>query len=60
MPVDWVNDMRSAALSAREKKILQLIEQIPEEHVPLARALTQMVNNLQFEQIVSLTQSTHE
>lgn len=61
MPVDWVSDMCRAALSAREKQILQLIEQIPEEHVPLARALTQMVNNLQFDQIVSLTElSTHE
>ena len=54
MSGDWLNKLRQAALSAREKRLFDLIEQIPAEHSLLNQILTQWVNTLQFDQIVDL------
>ncbi|MEQ8957170.1 MAG: response regulator, partial [Coleofasciculus sp. C2-GNP5-27] len=56
MPTEWLAQLHKAALSAREKVIIQLIAQIPEEQLSLAQTLTQWVNALSFDRIVDLTQ----
>lgn len=56
MPSPWIYQLRKAALSAREKKIKNLITEIPDELSLLAHYLGQMLNNLSFEQIVHLTE----
>jgi GAF domain-containing protein/CheY-like chemotaxis protein len=56
MPIEWLAQLHKAALSAREKVIIQLIAQIPEEQLSLAQTLTQWVNTLCFDRIVDLTQ----
>ena len=53
----WISQLEAAALSAREKRLFELIAQIPEDSGALARALTQMVDSLGFDRIVDLTQS---
>ena len=55
MPVEWIRRLHVAGLSARAKQIWELIEQIPEENVALIQALTYIVNHLDFEQIIDLT-----
>ncbi|MDY6938316.1 MAG: GAF domain-containing protein [Cyanobacteriota bacterium] len=57
----WITDLETAALGAREKRLFELIEQIPADLEALAKALTQMVDALGFDRIVDLTQcARHE
>jgi hypothetical protein len=51
MSEDWLGEMQRAALTARESKIRDLIEQINPEYSELADYLTKLLNNLEFEQI---------
>jgi predicted ATPase/signal transduction histidine kinase/CheY-like chemotaxis protein len=55
MPGEWVAKMHAAALSAREKEIWKLIEQIPPENAALAEALAKKVNDFRLDQIIDLT-----
>ncbi|MFP5270525.1 GAF domain-containing protein [Coleofasciculus sp.] len=55
MPTEWLAQLHKAALSAREKVMIQLIAQIPEEQISLAQTLSQWVNTLSFDRIVDLT-----
>ncbi len=54
MPKIWIDQLYNYALSAREKQLSQLIKQIPPEYHLLTQYLTEMINNLAFEQIVNL------
>lgn len=56
MPLQWINDLRDAALSAREKRLKELIAQIPEDSRDLGRSLDLMVERLCFDKIIDLTQ----
>lgn len=56
MSAEWINQLHQAALSAREKKITQLIKEIPVDNYVLSQSLRQMLKNLAFEQIVNLTE----
>lgn len=56
MSKTWVNELYQAALSAREKRVKALIQQIPLEQSSLAKFLNQLLNNLAFEQIINLTE----
>ncbi|AFZ46573.1 multi-sensor hybrid histidine kinase [Cyanobacterium stanieri PCC 7202] len=60
MPSTWKNQLRKAALSAREIKLNKLITEIPPEFSLLAHNLTYMLNNLSFEQIANLIEVNHE
>ncbi|MBE9222483.1 response regulator [Cyanobacterium stanieri LEGE 03274] len=61
MPRPWINQLRIAALSARELKLKKLIEEIPSEFSALSHHLNHMVNNLFFEQIAHLIpENLHE
>lgn len=56
MPNDWINSLRLAAIAVDAEKILQLIEEIPGDRADLAKALTELVNNYCFDEIISLTE----
>lgn len=55
MPVEWVQQLNQAAKKVNAKLVSQLIQQIPKEQAPLANALTQLVDDFCFEEIVDLT-----
>lgn len=54
MPVEWIEQLHQAATKVNAKQVLKLIEQIPSSNTPLANALTDLVNNFCFEEIVNL------
>ncbi len=56
MPVEWVNQLHTAATTGFNQRISQLIQQIPEGYAPLAQALTDWNYNFQVDKIVNLTQ----
>ncbi|MBF2018617.1 MAG: response regulator [Hydrococcus sp. C42_A2020_068] len=55
MPQQWVEQLHQAAIRVNAKQILKAIEQIAELNAPLANALTHLVNNFCFEEIIALT-----
>ena len=55
MPAEWVEQLHQAAVKMNAKLVLNLIEQIPEPHAQLAKALTQLVDDFCIEAIVDLT-----
>lgn len=57
MPRDWVAKLHEAALKCLDHVIIQLIEQIPEAHAPLANTLEDWANNFLFNQVIDLIQS---
>ncbi|NET35418.1 MAG: response regulator [Cyanothece sp. SIO1E1] len=57
MSAEWVADLHQAATQADDELIFKLIEQIPANHIALARALTDLSHNFHFERIISLTQT---
>lgn len=56
MPRDWVAQLNEAALKCLDHVIIQLIEQIPEDHAPLANTLEDWANNFLFNQVIDLIQ----
>ncbi|MEG4497553.1 PAS domain S-box protein [Microcoleus sp. F10-C6] len=56
MPTDWVVELYRAALCVDDKRILELIEEIPETEANLAKALTDLVDNFRIDIIIDLTQ----
>lgn len=57
MPVEWVEKLNKAALKCRERDIIQLCEQIPKTHAPLAKTLTNWANDFLFDKIIDLIQA---
>jgi len=55
MPYEWVKELHRAAIRGFDEQILQLIQQIPESHAPLANELTNWTYNYQFSRITRLT-----
>jgi signal transduction histidine kinase len=55
MQEDWINQLHQAACGCSDSRIFQLIEQIPETHTSLAKALHNLADNFQFEEILALT-----
>lgn len=60
MPNTWVERLHYAAAQGSDLLIYQLIEQIPKENAPLTVALTDLVNNFRFEQVMELAQPIQE
>lgn len=56
MPPEWIAQMHSAAMQARAKAILELIEQIPKQHGMLADGLICLVDSFRFDEIQSLAE----
>lgn len=55
MPSDWRTQLHQAATRVDAQAIEQLIKQIPESQAELAKALTYLVDQFQFEEIVAKT-----
>ncbi len=55
MSFEWRNNLYEAALAARSNKILQLIDDIPVNNKAIINKLTELVKQLNFEEIMSLT-----
>ncbi|MCT7962715.1 PAS domain S-box protein [Laspinema sp. D1] len=53
MPRDWVVRVYDAACQCSDDMILELIEEIPPENAPFAKALTELANNFQFETVMA-------
>jgi PAS domain S-box-containing protein len=60
MPAQWVIELHNAASICSDDIVLDLIAQIPQEYIPLAEALTDLVDNFQFPTIIELTQPVEE
>lgn len=56
MPAGWVVQLHQAARSLDFEQTNRLIAQIPEPHVSLAIALTNLLNDFRFDKIMDLTQ----
>jgi CheY-like chemotaxis protein len=56
MSPEWVEQLHQAAIRVNAKQILNLIGQIAELNAPLANALTHLIDNFCFEEIIALTQ----
>ncbi|VXD21926.1 MASE1 domain-containing protein [Planktothrix paucivesiculata] len=54
MPQKWVFRLYQAVLEADEQQIMKLIPEIPETESCLAKSLTKLVRQFQFEQIIDL------
>ncbi|MBE9193158.1 response regulator [Gloeocapsopsis crepidinum LEGE 06123] len=56
MPPTWRTQLHQAAIRVDAEAIGQLIKEIPESQADLAKALTYLVDQFQFEEIVAMTQ----
>ena len=56
MPPDWRTQLHQAAIRVDAEAIGQLIQQIPELQADLVKALTTLVDQFQFEEIVARTE----
>ncbi|MEI2581344.1 response regulator [Scytonema sp. PRP1] len=55
MPVEWVEQLHQAATRVNAKHVLKLVNEIPQSHACLAKALTNLVHDFSFEEIIALT-----
>lgn len=56
MPMEWVEQLYEAAEICSSSMILELTQQIPEIHAPLANTLTTWANDFRFDCVMNLTQ----
>ncbi len=56
MPSDWLAQLQFAARAADEDLILDLLDQLPPDEAKLADALRELVQALQIEKLIELTQ----
>lgn len=57
MPYPWICELHQAATRVNANLVLQLLEQIPAEHVSLTKALRDLVEHYRFDIVVDLTQA---
>lgn len=60
MPIDWLEQLHQAAMKVNAKQVQYWIEQMPIANVPLADALSELVDKFCFEEIVTLTKKSGE
>ena len=58
MPDEWVRELEKTALKLNEELISELLEQISEPNNLLAQALQDILDNLDLDSILNLTQET--
>ncbi len=56
LPQEWVTELRQLAIQAQGKRILTLLEQLPEAQQDLAHSLSVLVQGFHFETLIELTQ----
>jgi PAS domain S-box-containing protein len=57
LPPDWLESFQQAAMQLDMDLLLNMINQIQEQHQSLAKALADMVNQYKFEELLALTQA---
>jgi CheY-like chemotaxis protein len=57
LPTHWLAEFHQATTEGDFEWMLTLIEQIREQHGPIAQALASLTNQLQFEQLLALTET---
>jgi two-component system sensor histidine kinase/response regulator len=60
LPAGWIDKLHRAAAQADGTLVLELVEQIREEHGPVANALTALVDRFRFDVVVALTEEIGE
>lgn len=60
MPSDWLKQLEIAAAKLNKQLIMDLLDEIPEEHTLLAQALYNKVDDFEFEQIITLIQRANK
>ncbi len=58
MPGEWLTQLEQAASELDEELVMELLNQIPDEHTLLAQALQNKVDDFDFDDIVNLVQQT--
>jgi len=58
MPNLWLSQIEHAATALNQDLIVQLLEEIPSENTDLKNALQKLVNNFEFDRILSLTKKS--
>jgi hypothetical protein len=53
LPPQWGHQLHEAAILGSDCKILQLLDSLPPAYAPLVRALTQLTEQFQFDQIIA-------
>ncbi|MGF1489601.1 MAG: hypothetical protein ACFBSE_21130 [Prochloraceae cyanobacterium] len=56
MPQEWIERLYQLACQLDRDSIFNLIAQIPPEEATLAKALSDLVSDFNFEEIIDLTQ----
>ncbi len=56
MPVEWLLDLKLAAIKLNSKHILQLCEEIPDRYVSLANAIAYLIDRVRFDVILQLAE----
>ncbi|HEY9644168.1 MAG TPA: PAS domain S-box protein, partial [Coleofasciculaceae cyanobacterium] len=56
LPTEWIKQFHQASTQLNARRMLALLQQLPEEHRAIAQAFQEKVNNFDFEQIMNLTQ----
>ena len=58
MPREWIEQVHRGAKECNDDKIIQLLEDIPPENSPLARAIADLANNFLFDEIIAIVESS--
>ncbi len=58
LAAEWIADLHQAAKEGKAEQILELINRIQSDQPRLARALSHLVNNDQFMQLVEMTEQS--
>ncbi|WP_197047378.1 response regulator [Planktothrix serta] len=57
MPPAWIQEFHEAVLCTKEKRIFELIQQIPEPYSALAFTLKKLADEFEFDQILAVTET---
>jgi PAS domain S-box-containing protein len=58
MPIEWLKQLRQAAIEVDSEQIFQLLDRIPSPNENLVSSLTYLVNNYSFEEIISAIENS--
>ncbi|MEG4571438.1 ATP-binding protein [Microcoleus sp. N3A4] len=56
MSAEWRTEFHAAATTGREKRLIALIQQIPDQQSAMVKTLNQLVDNFEFDTLIELTQ----
>lgn len=55
MSAEWLREFHAAATTGREKRLIALIQQIPDQQSAMVKALNELVDNFEFDTLIELT-----